>query len=106
VSDELRASDFKVLEASHAEDALTVLDAVRIDLLFIALDPSGEQSGLEVARLVRMRRMPTRVILAIGDGMLAKAAAEDFGLILSKPYQTSDIVELVILTLNWPEAPG
>ncbi|WP_201829888.1 response regulator [Microvirga zambiensis] len=106
VSDELRASDFKVLEASHAEDALTVLDAVRIDLLFIALDPSGEQSGLEVARLVRMRRMPTRVILAIGDGMLAKAAAEDFGLILSKPYQTSDIVELVIRTLNWPEAPA
>ena len=106
VSDALRALDFKVLEASSADDALTVLEAMRIDLLFIALDLSGGRSALDVARLVRTRRMPTRIILASEDGVLAGTEAEDFGPILRKPYETSQVVELVIRALNWPEAPG
>lgn len=105
VSDALRALDFKVLEASSADDALTVLEAMRIDLLFIALDLSGGRSALDVARLVRTRRMHTRIILA-SDGVLAKTVADDFGPVLRKPYETSQVVELVIRALNWPEAPG
>jgi DNA-binding response OmpR family regulator len=35
VSDELRAHGFKVLEASSGADAITVLDSVRVDLLFV-----------------------------------------------------------------------
>jgi len=106
VSDALRALDFKVLEASSADDALTVLEAMRIDLLFIALDLSGGSSALDVARLVRTRRMPTRIILASDDGVLAKTVTDDFGPVLRKPYETSQVVELVIRALNWPEAPG
>ena len=105
VSDALRALDFKVLETSSADDALTVLEAMRIDLLFIALDLSGGRSALDVARLVRTRRMPTRIILASEDGVLAGAEAEDFGPILRKPYDASQVVELVICALSWPEAP-
>ena len=106
VSDALRALDFKVFEASSADDALTVLDAMRIDLLFIALDLSGGQSALDVARLVRTRWMHTRIILASDDGVLGETGAHDFGPVLRKPYLASDIVELVIRTLNWPDAPG
>ena len=106
VSDALRALDFKVLETSSADDALTVLEAMRIDLLFIALDLSGGRSVLDVARLARTRRMPTRIILASDDGVLAKTVTDDFGPVLRKPYETSQVVELVIRALNWPEVPG
>ena len=86
VSDALRALDFKVLEASSADDALTVLEAMRIDLLFVALDLSGGRSALDVARLVRTRRMPTRIILA-SDGVLAKTDADDFGPFCASPMR-------------------
>jgi DNA-binding response OmpR family regulator len=105
VSDELRAIDFKVLEASSADEALTVLDAMRIDLVFLAIGPAGSRSGLDVVRLIRARRMPTRIILASdGGAALAGMDADELGLILSKPYQASQVVEFVIRILSWPEA--
>ena len=105
VSDELRAIDFKVLEASSTDEALTVLDAMRIDLVFLAIGLSGARSGLDVVRLIRMRRMPTRVILASEDGAaLAGMDAGELGLVLGKPYQPSQVVEFVIRILSWPEA--
>jgi len=105
VSDELRAIDFKVLEASSPDEALTVLDAMRIDLVFLAIGPLGSRGGLDVVRLIRARRMPTRIILASdGGAALAGMDADELGLILSKPYRAAQVVEFVIRILSWPEA--
>jgi CheY-like chemotaxis protein len=41
ISDELRAHGFKVLEASSADDAITVLDTMRVDLLFVDIHLPG-----------------------------------------------------------------
>jgi DNA-binding response OmpR family regulator len=106
VSDELRGSGFKVLEAGSAGEALTVLDAVRVDLLFIALDLPGSGNGVEMARRVGTQQKPMRIILASADGDGAgDLDLGDLGLLIRKPYRVSQVVNLVIRSLNWPEPP-
>jgi CheY-like chemotaxis protein len=95
-----------VLEASSTQDALTVLGTVRIDLLFINIDLPGVRTGLEVARLVREGPMPTHTILASSrQDPSADPAVNDLGPVVRKPYPVSQIVELVVRSLHWPDAP-
>jgi DNA-binding response OmpR family regulator len=106
VSDELRGSGFKVLEAGSAGEALTVLDAIRVDLLFIALDLPGSGNGVEMARRVGAQQKPMRIIVASADGDGSRDLdLGDIGLRIRKPYRASQVVDLVIRTLNWTEAP-
>jgi CheY-like chemotaxis protein len=103
ISDELRAHGFKVLEASSAVDALTLLDSMRIDLLLVDIHLPGVQDGLDVARHVHARGMPTRMILTSG---VSEASAipdlDDLGLFIRKPYLISRVISLVSDSLSWP----
>ncbi|EIM24890.1 response regulator [Microvirga lotononidis] len=100
VSDELRGSGFRVLEAGSAQETLTVIDAVRVDLLFIALDLPGTPSGPETARLAGARQKPMRIIFASADGDIEPGS---LGPLVRKPYPPSEVVGLVMRSLNWPE---
>jgi CheY-like chemotaxis protein len=101
VSDELRAWGFKVLEAGSSPEALTVLDAVRIDLLFLALDLRPADSGWDVVRHVREWHALTRMIATSGEA----DPPEDLGPFVRKPYRAVEVAELVARTLNWPHPP-
>lgn len=106
VSDELRGSGFKVLEAGSAEEALAVLDAVRIELLFVALDLPGSTNGAETARLLGGRQKPMRVILASAESNgPGDPGLDDLGPLIRKPYLASQVVDLVVRSLNWPDPP-
>jgi DNA-binding response OmpR family regulator len=104
VSDELRAIGFKVMEASSAREALTVLDAVRIDLLLLDLDLQPTGSGLDVIRHLDGNQPPTWII---GASCAADPMEKLHGLELSirKPYPISQVIELVSRSLNWPQPP-
>jgi len=106
VSDELRTYGFKVLEARSADDAFTVLDTVRIDLLLVDIHLPGPRNGLDVARVAQVRLPPTQIILASGkeDGS-AIPDLDSLGLFVRKPYFVSQMVDLVARCLNWPEFP-
>jgi DNA-binding response OmpR family regulator len=107
ISDELRAHGFKVLEASSASDAITVLDTMRIDLLFVDIHLPGEQDGLDVARHVHSRGMPTQMILT--SGISDASTIPDLGTLgvfIRKPYLISRVLALVSHSLNWPDKPG
>lgn len=106
ISDELRMRGFKVIEASSADDAIAVLDTVRIDLLFVDIHLPGPRSGLELARLVRDCRLPTRILLTSGkDRFFDMPDLGDLGPFIRKPYLVSRVIELVTRSLNWPTAP-
>lgn len=105
VSDELRAHGFKVLEASSGADAITVLDSLRVDLLFVDIYLPGARNGLDVARHVQACGMPTRVILTSGREVASVADLEDLGLFIRKPYLISRVIDLISHNLNWPNAP-
>jgi CheY-like chemotaxis protein len=106
ISDELRIHGYKVLEASTADDALSVLEAIRVDLLFTDIDLAGQRNGLEIARIVQQRQWPTQVVLT-SDKESASTVPEldSLGLFIHKPYLVSHVLEVVSQCLNWPETP-
>ena len=99
VSDELRAWGFKVLEAGSAPEALTVLEAVQIDLLILALDLPGH-SGWNVVRHIRESPVPTKMIVTSGE----MDALDSPGPFVRKPYEPAEIAALAAQSLNWPPA--
>lgn len=106
ISDELRAHGFKVLEASSADEAMMVLDSVRVDLLFIDVHLPGLRDGLDVARQVQARGVPMRIILTSERPEVAAIPdLERIGLFIPKPYLISRVLSLVSHSLNWPDAP-
>ncbi len=106
ISDEVRARGFKVIEASSADDAVAVLETVRVDLLFVDIHLPGSRSGLELARLVRERGLPTRILLTSGKDRYSDTPdLAELGPFVRKPYLVSRVIELVTGSLNWPAAP-
>jgi len=106
ISDELRARGFKVIEASSADDAIAVLETMRVDLLFVDIHLPGPRSGLDVAQLVQARSLPTRILLTSGKDWIADLPAlADLIPFVRKPYLVSRVIELVTRSLNWPTAP-
>lgn len=99
VSDELRAWGFKVLEAGSAPEALTVLDAVQVDLLILALDLPGH-SGWNVVRHIRESPVPTKMIVTSGE----TDAPDSLAPLVRKPYQAAEVAALAAQSLNWPPA--
>ncbi len=101
VSDELRAWGFKVLEAGSTSEALTVLDAVPVDLLILALDLPGDGSGWDVVRHIRERPVQPKMIVTSGE----TDAPDSPGPFIRKPYQAAEVAALAAQSLNWPRPP-
>lgn len=101
VSDELRAWGFKVLEAGSAAEALTVLDAVPVDLLILALDLPGDGGGWAVVRHIRESQVPTKMILTSGE----TDVPENLQPFVRKPYQAAEVAALAAQSLNWSRPP-
>lgn len=106
ISDELRIQGYKVLEASTADDALSVLEAIRVDLLFTDIRLPGQRNGLDVARIVHQRQWPTQVVLTSGrESTSTVPELDSLGIFICKPYLLSHVLEVVSHCLNWPEMP-
>jgi CheY-like chemotaxis protein len=101
VSDELRAWGFKVLEAGSAPEALTVLDAVPVDLLFLALDLPVAGSGWDVVRHIHARPAPTKMIVTSEE----PDPPDSPGPFIRKPYRADEVAALAAHSLNWPHPP-
>jgi len=105
VCDELRARGLKVLEANSSDDAVAVLDRVRVDLLIIDIHLPGSRDGLDVARFARDRFEPTQIILSSGRPDAPRVPdLDDVGVFVKKPYVVEQLLEVVSRRLNWPSA--
>ena len=104
LADELRACGFKVLEASNADDAMTILESVPVHLVFADIYIPG-RSGLDVARVAQTLRSAPHLILTSGKVRAEDIPdAQDFGPFIPKPYVLSRVVELVRRTLDPSES--
>ncbi len=90
-----------MLEAGSAPEALTVLDAVPVDLLILALDLPGAGSGWDVVRHLRERPVPTKMIVTSGE----TDPPDSPGPFIRKPYQAAEVARLAAQSLNWPPPP-
>jgi DNA-binding response OmpR family regulator len=101
VADELRATGFKVMEASTADDAITILESLPVHLVFADIYIPGQRSGLDVAKLARARRPPPHVILTSGRARADDIPGlEELGAFIPKPYILARVVDLVCRTLD------
>jgi DNA-binding NtrC family response regulator len=89
-SDSLQECGFRVLEASSAAEAITMLQGSEtpIDVVFSDIRMPGEMDGFGLAKWIREHRPGMCVLLTSGDATTAKIAT---GLcekleVVSKPY--------------------
>jgi PAS domain S-box-containing protein len=91
--------NYRVVSAESAEQALEVLEAESIDLVFSDVVMPG-RSGVELARLVRERFPALPVLLASGySEEITKGEASDFD-ILPKPYGADSLATALAKVVN------
>lgn len=93
VADYLRECGYRVLEASNASEAIELLDAQLVDLVFTDVDMPGEMDGFDLAHWVRDHALELPVIITSGVPRTARKAEElckDRPL-LDKPYHHQEL---------------
>ncbi len=71
--DMIAAAGFEVIEAANADDAIEILEARRdITVVFTDIQMPGSMDGLKLARAVRGRWPPIKIIATSGLSMSGK----------------------------------
>jgi CheY-like chemotaxis protein len=91
-ADILTDAGFTVVEASHADDALTILNSRAVDVLFTDVQMPGFMNGLELARHVRRRWPRIVVLVASGNAPPTPSDMPDGSRFLPKPYSYSQLL--------------
>ena len=95
LADELRNQGLQVLEASNADEALTVLQSsLPVHLLFTDIRMPGEMDGVALAKLAHAR-FP-RIKSIIGSSGRPEQSIGDFAdAFLAKPYDLRELIAQV-----------
>ncbi|TCR78636.1 response regulator [Rhizobium sp. BK376] len=89
----LEDEGFHVLEASNADDAISLLDAhPEVRLMFTDIDTPGSMDGLKLAAAVRDRWPPVKIIVTSGHRHMSDDTLPVVGRFFSKPYDPSDVI--------------
>ena len=91
IAEYLRDCGYRVIEAAHAEEAVTVLqDAeLSVDIVLSAVEIRGAMDGFGLSRWVREHRPDVQLVLAGTPQRAASSAADlcDRGPMLARPYE-------------------
>jgi CheY-like chemotaxis protein len=96
MADFLDEAGFKVFEAVHADEALTVLQA-RPDIQAVITDiemPAGSMNGLELARTIQERWPGIGVIISSGRERPGPDDLSDKVAFVAKPYLPDTVINL------------
>jgi two-component system, response regulator PdtaR len=86
----LRDEGFDVIEAADADQAIRVLGYIAVDAVFSDVSRPGSANSLALGRWLRQMRPQVGFLLTSGTEQTA-AESQERGLLLSKPYQFSDL---------------
>jgi two-component system, response regulator PdtaR len=95
VADELRSQGLQVLEASNADEALTILESsLSVHLLFTDVRMPGRMDGFALAKLAQARFPRLKLIIASSrePEEALRTPADAF---ISKPYDLNKVIEQV-----------
>ena len=93
IVDALLDAGFQALEADNAHAALDLLNSNdQIRAVFTDVDMPGSIDGLMLARLVRDRWPPIKIIVTSGHRSLNSEALPVEGRFFGKPYATDDVI--------------
>jgi CheY-like chemotaxis protein len=91
-ADMIGAAGFEVVEAGNADEAIGILEARRdITVVFTDIQMPGSMDGLKLARAVRGRWPPIKIIATSGRVAIAETDLPEGGKFLPKPYSPTDV---------------
>ena len=94
LADELRSQGLQVLEASNADEALTVLQSsLPVHLLFTDIRMPGEMDGVALAKLAHARFPQIKSI--IGSSGKPESIDDFADAFLAKPYDLRELIKQV-----------
>ena len=91
-ADIIAAAGFEVVEAENADQAIEILEARRdITVVFTDIQMPGSMDGLKLARAVRGRWPPIKIVATSGLANVGELDLPDGGRFLAKPYSTHQV---------------
>jgi CheY-like chemotaxis protein len=102
-ADMIRAAGFEVVEAADADAAIEILERRSdIAVVFTDIQMPGSMDGLKLARAVRGRWPPIKIIATSGSPNVGETELPEGGRFLPKPYvarQLTSVLREVIVKL-------
>ena len=94
--DMIRAAGFEAVEAANADEAIEILETRRdITVVFTDIQMPGSMDGLKLARAVRGRWPPIKIVATSGRVNIAESDLPEGGRFLPKPYSPDQIAGLL-----------
>jgi CheY-like chemotaxis protein len=92
-ADMIGDAGFDVVEAGNADEAIAILEArPDIHVVFTDIQMPGAMDGLKLARFVRGRWPPIKIVATSGFVRVGKDDLPEGSVFLSKPYRPEHIV--------------
>lgn len=108
IADYLRDCEFRVIEASSADEALSIIESGRsIDIVFSDVQMPGKLDGFGLARWIREHRPELRVFLTSGMVKAAEKASDlcEEGPLMAKPYEEAKVLSRIQEMLRSAQLP-
>ena len=87
VVDVIAAAGFEVVESANADEAIEILESRRdITVIFTDIQMPGSMDGLKLARAVRGRWPPIKIVATSGHAHVRETDLPEGGRFLAKPY--------------------
>src|SRR3954451_17603602 len=94
--DMIKAAGFEAVEAANADDAIKILEARRdIMVVFTDIQMPGSMDGLKLARAVRGRWPPIKIVATSGLVDVGEKDLPEGGRFLAKPYQSKELTDVL-----------
>jgi CheY-like chemotaxis protein len=92
VVDIIAEAGFEVVEAANADQAIDILEARRdITVVFTDIQMPGSMDGLKLARAVRGRWPPIKIVATSGHVGVRETDLPEGGRFLAKPYSSTEV---------------
>jgi CheY-like chemotaxis protein len=91
-ADMIAAAGFEVLEAGNADEAIRLLEArPDITVVFTDIQMPGSMDGLKLARAVKGRWPPIKIVATSGHADVGETDLPEGGRFLPKPYSPIEV---------------
>ena len=92
----IEAVGFDVVEAANADDAINILEGRRdITVVFTDIQMPGSMDGLKLARAIRGRWPPIKIIATSGLVDVGEKDLPEGGRFLPKPYHPDELADVL-----------
>jgi CheY-like chemotaxis protein len=94
--DMIAGAGFEVVEAANADEAIEILEARRdIAVVFTDIQMPGSMDGLKLARAVRGRWPPIKIVATSGHIHVSESDLPEGGRFLPKPYSPGQVTGML-----------